>query len=186
MEPEYILLLLYFSGRLFFYNINCLFKEERNTFGFCKRLLWGLIVFLFSPELPEALLLFAIYTAMLTAEYFLQPKGINKAGSYYSVHMLLAFVFWLLVIKLFLPILPEILNPLNYLRINLESLFFPEALFKPEAFIEILLGYILVLKEGTIVIRLVLSKIKAEPASEPVPKEPDTDEYERGRIIGIF
>ncbi len=186
MEAEWILLLIYFSGRLFFYKIESIFAENRFETGYRKRLFWGMLIFLLTTGLFESISLYIIYSAMVSAEYFLHPKDTPKTGLFYSIHLLLAFIFWPLMIKLFLPLLPSVSNPANQLWNTLESFFFPDTIFKPEAFVEIVVGYILVLKEGTIFTRLVLSNVKAEPASRDVQQKPDTEEYERGRIIGIL
>ncbi len=186
MKAEWILIFLYFSGRLFFYGIDSIFSGRKNGIHYKKRFFGGTLAFLLTTGFGEAILLFTIYAAMLSAEYFLHPKEANKAGIFYSIQLTLAFIIWPLLVKLLLPLMPYVLNPLNQLWNTLESFFFNDTLFKPEAFVEILVGYILVLKEGTIFIRLVLSNIKAEPENQAVQQEPDTEEYERGRIIGIL
>ncbi len=186
MDAEWILLLVYFSGRLFFYKIDSIFAGNRNGISYKKRLFWGLLIFVLTAGFFEAILLYIIYLAMISAEYFLHPANSGKASLSYSLQIALAFIVWPLVLTLFLPHLPYILNPVNHLWNTLEFFLFPDTLFKPEALVEILVGYILVLKEGTIFTRLALSNIKAEPANQEIRQKPDAEEYERGRVIGIL
>ncbi|WP_150109312.1 hypothetical protein [Caldithrix abyssi] len=54
-----------------------------------------------------------------------------------------------------------------------------------ERFWLVLLGFILTIKEGTIIIRMALNNLRTVPFSEE-NKETDKEEYERGKWIGIL
>ena len=49
-----------------------------------------------------------------------------------------------------------------------------------------LTGFIFTIKEGTIIIRLVLDRMSATPRQKEAPTRQDKKEYDRGKLIGIL
>ncbi len=163
---------IYFLGRLFFYAMErVLFGQRQSKNEFFVRLLFGGILFLSISDFSMALALFLFYLLLVVLDTFILFPKTWQRSSWYAVLLLfsLSSLFWPL----------EHLN--NWFPIALKTSIVP---LIPAKALLILLGYILTIKEGTIIIRLILNSLKTVPQTKT--KKEDAEEYERGKWIGIL
>jgi len=173
MNQALIFLNLFFAGRLFFYDINQVMagkKAELKTFWF--RVLFGLLLFFGVASFLQALLFFIFYFLLQLADSLLIPKQEKYRAWWYG--LLISLPFLTLVF-------PSVVFS-NLPKTNFSLALMPQIPFNISL---VLLGFILIIKEGTIVIRLALTSLKTVPVTEN-QTSPDAEEYERGKWIGIL
>lgn len=133
---------------------------------------FGVLLFLLIESALHALLFFVFYLLLQLVDSFMIPNKEKHRAWWYGLLFALPFL----------------------------ALTFPSAVFShlPESDFSlalappipfnislILLGFILIIKEGTIVIRLALNSLKTVPIAENQTSA-DQEEYERGKWIGIL
>jgi hypothetical protein len=169
---------VYFLGRLFFY-------DEQYILGgrtlrkplFIARLLWGATGFVFSPNVTLFMVFFAVHAFSVLVDSFLRSRVWVKNRWYYALHLTLAFTLWpgfLHFARIYLSKTP-VWAPYHWLKS-----------FHLQTYLIILVGFLLTQKEATIVIRLVLRKLRALPRQIPESRKKDQREYDLGRIIGML
>lgn len=189
LNPELVFLLIYFLGRATFLDLNTYTLQARRFLKYPRgRVYIGLLVFLISKNIYASLLLIFLYEMLVHSEYLSLRYLKTNRNQLYIWHMLAALVV--------IPILLNWLDPLlpykrNYLQLYTGLIFTRASLLKPLISNSmanktglILTGFLFVLKDATILIRAVLTKIKAVPMSEEKPAHKDEKEYEKGRLIG--
>ncbi len=169
---------VYFLGRLSFY-------DEQYILGgrtlrkplLIARLLWGVTGFVFSPNVTLFMVFFAVHAFSVLVDSFVRSRVWAKNRWHYALHLILAFTFWPFILHL--------------ARINLSKM----PVWAPyhwlqslhlQAYLIIFVGFLLTQKEATIVIRLVLRKLRALPRQVPESRKRDQREYDLGRIIGML
>ncbi len=172
------LIFIYLSGRLFFYEINNIISQKNIAWDVTTlRALYGLTIFLLSDSVGTFLVLYIAYLAMLIIDSKTHLGRIGSGYIYFAqMSLTILIIPWILSIStgkiIFLP------NPLRiYHIINQESL---------NKILLISCGFFFTLKEGTIIIRLVLNRVKAVPHKTTGRHLKDEQEYERGKLIGIL
>lgn len=173
MTNVLIFLNLFFGGRLFFYNIDQVIKGSKIELKtFWTRAFFGLLIFIFVVPILQALLLFIFYLLLQLADSLIIPKQEKHRVWWYGL--------------LFsLPYLSLLFPSFLFTHLSKDTLSFALAAHIPSKMLLILLGFILIIKEGTIVIRLALNSLKTVPTTENQTL-PDQEEYERGKWIGIL
>lgn len=188
MRTEIILLLVYFSGRLFFFDPNILFSGKAVQKGsILKRIAWGVWSFLLVQNTVTALLLLLANGILVFLDSYIKlPKDRQgNAGRLYLVQMIQSVVFWPWLIQKINSALPALPNPITHLSEALFPMLYSSAR-ATDIVLLILLGYIFILQEATLFIQLVLKSISAVPEAATPEEQPDTRELERGKIIGIL
>ncbi len=181
-------LLLYWSGRLFFYDIRLLTEQaEPAGRAVLCRSLWGLWSLLFWENMVVAALLTGAHLLMVLADRFIHRRG--KPLITFAGHGL-ALLLTLILLRL----LPADMgacfapNPLaggwEFLRERLVRA--PLPAHRATLWLAALTAMLYTLKEATLLIRLVLNTVRATPVEKDHPEKQDTAEYERGRLIGIL
>jgi len=171
MNASLIFLILFFLGRLFFYDINLpLFGIKSQPKKLLRRILFGLFLFLFIGRWFLAGYYFLIYGLLTLLDMLVVPQKEGLRPVAYAIF----FVFPFLTLC-WQPQFPE------------KQLWFSLTISWPQTqhLLLIFLGYVLTIKEGTIVIRLVLNNLKTVPVTDD-PQQPDKEEYERGKWIGVL
>ncbi|HED10925.1 MAG TPA: hypothetical protein ENJ10_09575 [Caldithrix abyssi] len=181
-------LLLYWSGRLLFYDIRAL-TEERKPGGrdVLYRGLWSLCSLLFWENMVVAGLLTGVHLLMVMADSFTHIRG--KSLTTFILHNL-ALGLALMLLRMF-PVDMSAwfaANPLaavwDFLRERIWRGTPPVQ--KASLWLAALTAMLYTVKEATILIRLVLNTVRATPVHKDHPEKQDTAEYERGRLIGIL
>lgn len=162
---ELIIIFVYLSGRLFFYDLNNILGSFKNR-GYIKRLFWGFTVLLFTANLLSFVILFAFHSALVIFDSFIYTRKRDKS-LVYIFHLFAGLVIVPLVVSKINPGIINIFNPL-YILMNLiyESLPAIKSIHlhaKNIFLFSVLTGFIFTIKEGTIIIRLVLAKMRAVP-----------------------
>ncbi len=171
MTDALIFLNFFFLGRLFFREIGQpLFGTPPHAKNFWARFLMGFLLVLFITPLSLSLYYFLLYIIFLCLDSLITPKAERQRALWYAFTLLLPFAvsFWQ----------PQ----WNLLSKNFHLTIVPSL---SERFWLVLLGFILTIKEGTIIIRMALNNLRTVPFSEE-NKETDKEEYERGKWIGIL
>ncbi|RMH65557.1 MAG: hypothetical protein D6677_02220 [Calditrichaeota bacterium] len=166
-------LLLYLSGRLFFYDIRVITENTRPRWrSLLARYLWSLVAFALFKNLETALIVCLGHVVWVTMDtrLFFRPHSLST----YIIHNLL-FLLSLIILPLSRTFLTETPNPM--------SAAFPGL---PELWAAGLAGMVFSIKEATIWIRLILNTVKATPPDAAHPEQQDKAEYERGRLIGVL
>jgi len=186
ISNELILIFTYLSGRLLFYDLNNIFGSTKNK-GFVKRLVWGLIVLFFKKDLVISLILISIYISIVLFDsLFIKPAKRDKT-IFYIIHFLFAVIIIPLIVKSIKIDITVFENPINQIFIILTNNFKINNLaITDNNILTILCGFIFIIKEGTIIIRLVLARMGAVPKRIDKPKNKDNKEYDRGKLIGIL
>ncbi len=168
---------VYLLGRVFFYDVQIVLSGKSvQQKALLKRALWGILLVLFAPDLPEFLFGYFWYLLLLLADSFLKSKKPARNRWYYALHWLLLLFVWFLILPWFGRFAFRSFNPLNYSH-----------LCRIQDFQTLLLvfdGFLVTQKEGTIWIRLVLQRLRALPRQEN--RRRDRQEYELGRVIGLL
>jgi len=184
MSPSLVLLAVYFTGRLFFYDIALILNGRPvRSAALLYRNLWGLVsALLIAPRVSSALLVFLLHLLLTLLDSLIKNRRPKHGGWFYALH--------LTVVLLLAPPLTNWLNGLWSGMENPLSLFYwyfsAPAPLKINRVLLLLIGYVATLKEGTIFIRLVLNRLRALPRKSPEEKRKDQREYELGRIIGLL
>jgi len=188
ISKEVLLIFVYLSGRLFYYDINNIIGSAKRK-GFLKRILWGVLFFIIIDNLFTAIALFMLYLLALTFDTFVIPSRKRDKSLFYIFHIVFGMIFipaFSGVVNMNLSI---IFNPLSYgASYILQKITIPEALqnIKANYFLAVFTGFIFTIKEGTIIIRLILAKMSTIPKKKDEPRQRDNKEYERGKLIGIL
>lgn len=186
IADELIFLLVYYSGRLFFYDINGILSGQRAARGeTVRRLIWGLAAFIPAASAGEAAVLFIMNALLVSADSYITFKNPARRKYFFlfGTGLTLTAAAWLAGIAAnaahFLH------NPLSaWLNCQLSAATPIKGGVQRLAVIS--LGYLLALKEGTIFIRFILNQISAVPVNKADRKDRDLAEYERGKIIGLL
>lgn len=187
ISNELILIATYLSGRLLFYDLNNIFGSNKNK-GLIKRLLWGLIILFLKNDIIISLLILSAYIIIVLFDsLYINPNKKDKL-IFYFFHSLFAIIVMpaiIRVINIDFIILENTLNQIllfiiEKLRIN------KSYIINSNYIIAIFCGFIFILKEGTIIIRLVLARMSAVPKKKDEPGHKDNKEYDRGKLIGIL
>jgi hypothetical protein len=183
------IIFIYLTGRLFFYEISSIINGKR-TSGYIKRIIFSLLVLLFIENLFTVIVLFVILVATISFDTFVRGKTENVKLKVYLGHILFAIILPLLVISLIDFSEIFLFNPFMIIVIPIKnSIPALSSVPKPENIKLLLLvmsGFIFTVKEATIVIRLVLRKMSAVPKMKEEPEVSDTQEFDRGKLIGIL
>lgn len=184
------LIILYLSGRLFFYDIdNIVTGQSPKKSSVLKRAFWGLLLIFFCADVTTFFAGILLHTALIAFDSYFRHSTFLSNGLIYGSHLLIAFMTIFLWYN-FSGYFQIGENPFAITANGLIRFFnFPEQ-FQSDATLKkytvMILGYILTLKEGTIFIRFVLNKISAVPLTNKNHSDKDTAEYERGKLIGIL
>jgi hypothetical protein len=191
MNPsfELIFLLVYFCGRLFFYNIDSSSNAVKRN-DIIKRLLFGIFIFFISGNLFEAMIMWLVYVLAVFFDSYVVSKKKNRKLAIYVSHILFAVFISQLAgglidfEKIFL--YNPIMFPIKWLG---SHLLFLQNISSGENFVSILkifTGFIFTIKEGTLITRLVLRNVSATPKKKENSGSLDRQEYDRGKLIGIL
>ena len=188
IPKEVLLIFVYLSGRLLYYDINNIIGSAKRK-GFYKRILWGVLFFFIIDNFFSSLVLFILYLlALLFDTFAVKPRKRDKS-LFYILHM----VFGMIFIPAFSGVIDmdllNIFNPFSYAVLYiLQDITIPETLrhIKADFFLAVFTGFIFTIKEGTIIIRLILAKMSTIPKKKDEPGQRDNKEYERGKLIGIL
>jgi hypothetical protein len=184
MSPSILLLSVYFSGRLFFYDAALILNGRKAGYAsLLYRNLWGLLAaLLLAPRLSTALFIFAFHLLLTFFDSLVKNSRQKRGGWYYALHLAVVVL-----------LTPPLINWLDGLWRGTQN---PLSLFywyfsladplKANRVLLLLSGYVVTLKEGTIFIRLILNRLRALPRKSPDEKRKDQREYELGRIIGLL
>ncbi len=168
MLPFLILLFTYFSGRLFFFDINCLlFGSKLQPVTLLKRILWGLVIFVLLPFPFPAVWFFVGYLFLCVWDSIFIPQNEKMRLIFYILQLLAPLIFLLFPVTVAGKMVrfPILANIRFWLILN---------------------GFLFTIKEGTIIIRWALNSLRAVPLAKKGASITDTEEYERGKWIGIL
>ncbi len=186
MKNELILLLIYFSGRLFFFDPNILFSAvPGQKTGILKRIAWGVWSFLLIQNLITALILSLANGIMVVSDSYIRLPKYKQSGRLYLAQMIQAVILWPWLIQKIQYSIPALSNPITQIMKTIVPAFYSGGA-STDVFLLIALGYILILKESTLFIQLVLKRISAVPEIDTPQKQQDERELDRGKIIGIL
>ena len=186
MRNELILLIIYFSGRLFYLDPDSLISvSEDQKKRFIKRTVWGLWNFLFIQNIIAALILFLVNGIMVVLDSYVKFPKDKQGGRLYLSQMIQALVFWPWLLQKMQYSLPAFANPLAQALKTIVPVFYLTGA-SADTVLLITLGYLFILKESTLFIRLVLNSIPAVPEMDTPQKQQDKQELDRGKIIGIL
>lgn len=180
------MIFVYLSGRLFFYDLNNIIGSAKNK-GFIKRIIWGLSISLFVKSFFAFLILFIVYLFIVLFDSFvINPRKRDKSKIYF-LHLFFGIFLIPLSVSIINMDMVNIFNPVyfvaNFIYENLPV--FKYLKHERLNFI-VLTGFVFTIKEGTIIIRLVLAKMSAVPKTKEEPSHQDKKEYDRGKLIGIL
>lgn len=193
LKAELVLILVYLSGRLFFCDINLItqpHKPSGQKKAVLKRIVLGFAAFVLLEHVDIAVMLILMHSLLILIDTFFVPKQSRGAKTIYICHLIFGIIIFPMLLKFLVPFMPAWQNPLlialfDYLRsfILTKPFFYSGNLNR---IILILIGFVFTLKEGTVFIRLTLNRISAIPVKKSDPKKEDSDEYERGKLIGLL
>ncbi len=167
MIEALIFLNVFFIARLLFFPMNqVLLGENDFSFKFWLRLASGLLLFLFIHPFQSAAYYVLVFLLLVCLDSLIVPKSEQRRVLWYALLFILPFgvLFW---------------RPPFEFQIS--------PLLNNRKLLLVLLGFVLTIKEGTIIIRLILTKLRTVPLTEQeASPQPDPDEYERGKWIGIL
>ncbi len=178
-------ILLYWSGRLFFYDIRCLTEEQKaGGSAILYRLFWSLWGVIFWENMVWAALLIFFHILMVLTDSLFRVRG--RPLLTFMLHSL-ALVLVVILMRM-LPLSSGdwfSANPLAAVGVFLrERLLHADTV--STLWLASLTAMLYTVKEATILIRLVLNTVRATPVHKDHPEKQDMDEYERGRLIGIL
>lgn len=186
-----LLIFIYFSSRFIFYRIEHILNLRTNPpHHIVDRLLFSLLVILLIPDIYAAILIFLIHLLLVFMDTYLLPRRSDYLKLVYLIHLLIALLAAPLLLNMLIGYLPSWKNPVQAWFFNIFTASILVApLVSAEQFsrtILIFCGYLFTLKEGTIIIRLSLNRLRAVPRKKDKPQQRDLAEYERGKLIGIL
>jgi len=191
MRAEIVLILIYLFGRFLFYDINMIVNPRLAVkHNIIKRSLTGLLAVLLLSNVYAAVLVVLLHELLILFDIRLKPKNLKRSRLWYLLHLMTALLFMPLIIHLLQIILLWLNNPIQYVFFGfirstvILDLFFDEV--RLDQVLLILTGYIFTLKEGTIMIRLTLNRMRAIPKKKDKPTQRDQEEYDRGKLIGLL
>lgn len=190
MNIQIIYLAIYLTGRLLFYDMNLIiYPHTRPKKRYLvKRILWGFTGILLVVDLSSAMLIFFIHSLMALIDSLLLPGKTQSAKLFFLLHLLIGLILiplQLSFIENWLPVLRNNLAEIIFEGLQVSTFHkFTLPDIKPDHFFLIITGYVFTLKESTIMIRLILNRIQAVPIRKNFPDETDSDEYDRGKLIG--
>ncbi len=186
MRNELILLLIYFSGRLLFLDPNSVVSfEKRQTGDILKRIGWGFWSFLLVQNILTAVILFLFNGLMILADSYLRFPKDKQSGRLYLAQITQAVVLWPWLLQKIHFGIPALPNPVTQFLKTVVPLFYLSGA-SADMVLLIMLGYLFILKESTLFIRLVLNSIPVAPETDTPQKQKDDIELDRGKIIGIL
>ena len=186
MRNELILLFIYFSGRLLFLDPNSLAPvKKEQTKELFKRMAWGLWSFLLIQNIISAAILFLVNGLMIAGDLYLRFSKEKQSGRLYLTQIVQAVILWPWLIQKIHFSIPALSNPIARFLETIVPLFYQSG-SSADTVLLIMLGYLFVLKESTIFIRLILSSIPVAPETDTPQKQKDNTELDRGKIIGIL
>ena len=191
MRTEIVLILIYLLGRFLFYDSNMIVNPRlaarRNIL---RRSLTGLLAILLIGNVYSVIIIIIVHELLILFDSLIRPKKLKTARLWYMLHLITAILITPLIIHL-LPIsLPWLDNPLQsvffeFIRSTVILNLIFDKIMLDQAML-ILSGYIFTLKEGTILIRLTLNRMRAIPKKKDKPTQKDQEEYDRGKLIGLL
>ncbi|MGD9898266.1 MAG: hypothetical protein AB7T22_03975 [Calditrichaceae bacterium] len=190
MNIQIIYLAIYLTGRLLFYDMNLIiYPHARLKKRFIiKRILWGMTAIILAVDLSSAMLIFIIHSLMVLIDSLLLPGKTHNAKLFLLLHLFIGLILFPLQLSFmenWLPAMPNKMAEIIFEGLK-GSAFHKFTLpdINIDQLLLILTGYVFTLKESTILIRLILNRIQAVPTQKNFPDETDTDEYDRGKLIG--
>ena len=184
MHATVSLLFIYFSGRLFFYDVNYIITAKKaSKKSIAARVAWGFLLLLLCFRIKTFLVLFVFHAALILFDSYVKNWRPKHGMRYYLLHLLIALIV--------LPWTANYLltgfhwqagNPLVITAWLLPSLDGSAI----DRFLLIATGYVFTLLDGTIFIRLVLNRLRAFPRQSAQEGRKDKREYELGRVIGYL
>ena len=197
MRTEIVLILIYLLGRFLFYDSNMIVNPRlaarRNIL---RRSLTGLLAILLIGNVYSVIIIIIVHELLILFDSLIRPKKLKTARLWYMLHLITAILITPLIIHLLQISLPWLDNPLQsvffeFIRSNIIfsgtiilNLIFDKIMLDQAMLI--LSGYIFTLKEGTILIRLTLNRMRAIPKKKDKPTQKDQEEYDRGKLIGLL
>ncbi len=169
---------VYFLGRLLFYDEQYILggRALRKRF-LVARLLWGAVGFAFCPNVVLLAVFFVLHGLSVLVDSFLRSKAWARNRWYYALHLLLAFTVW--------PAFLQLARNYVFTAFAWAPYRWLQS-FHPQTYLIVFVGFLLTQKEATIVIRLILRKLRALPRQVPESRKKDQREYDLGRIIGML
>lgn len=191
MRTETVLILVYLLGRFIFYDINMIMNPRlAGKLNILQRSLIGLLAIFLIENVFSVILIVVMHELLILFDYILKPKRIKLSKLYYFGNILTALLIFPLITHLLDSVIPLLINPIQGLFFDfIASTFLLKLLFNKlslDGVLIILCGYIFTLKEGTILIRLSLNRLKATPKKKDKPTQKDQEEYDRGKLIGLL
>ncbi len=184
----FVLIILYFSGRLLSFNINTFLNTSKRQ-NYLLRIFTGLTVFIFFENIFAAVAIFMINSLAVLNDHFLVTKKQRNKISILLIQYLVVILLGTLTFSLIDFETFYVFNPLMIFLIPLRSsIIYLDYLFMPERLhiiVFVLAGFLFTIKEATIIIRLILKKVSVAPRKKE-SNETDPKEYERGKLIGIL
>ena len=191
MKTEFVLIFVYLFGRFIFYDINSVINPRlRPRRNILKRSIFGLVSIFLLENLISVLIILLLHELLILLDSLYKPKNPSRSRIWYFSYLLTALILSPLALHFLIPILAGFSNPVEYLFIeSLRSTILLNMLISKISLNKILLifaGYIFTLKEGTILIRLTLNRVRAIPKKKDKPGQRDKEEYDRGKLIGLL
>lgn len=191
MRTEIVLILIYLLGRFLFYDSNMIVNPRlaarRNIL---RRSLTGLLAILLIGNVYSVIIITIVHELLILFDSLIRPKKLKTARLWYMLHLITAILITPLIIHLLQISLPWLDNPLQsvffeFIRSTVILNLIFDKIMLDQAML-ILSGYIFTLKEGTILIRLTLNRMRAIPKKKDKPTQKDQEEYDRGKLIGLL
>lgn len=191
MRTEIVLILIYLLGRFLFYDSNMIVNPRlaarRNIL---RRSLTGLLAILLIGNVYSVIIIIIVHELLILFDSLIRPKKLKTARLWYMLHLITAILITPLIIHLLQISLPWLDNPLQsvffeFIRSTVILNLIFDKIMLDQAML-ILSGYIFTLKEGTILIRLTLNRMRAIPKKKDKPTQKDQEEYDRGKLIGLL
>lgn len=170
-------LAVYWSGRLFFYDMSIILSGRRvRTDRLLMRLGWAVLLILFAPTWLGFLWAFIIYAVFVFFDSYLRSRRVPLN---YWIYLLQ----WVVLISAVI-VLKEGIDSNKADNVFYVWRYFPAG--HGLRYLLILDGFLLTQKEATIFIRLILQRLRAFPKKVPENRKKDQREYELGRVIGLL
>lgn len=191
MRTETVLILVYLLGRFIFYDINMSVNPRlAGKLNILQRSSIGLLAVFLIENVFSVILIVVMHELLILFDSILKPKRIKLSKLNYFGNILTALLIFPLITHLLDSVIPLLINPIQGLFFDfIASTFILNLLFNKlslDSVLIILCGYIFTLKEGTILIRLSLNRLKATPKKKDKPTQNDQEEYDRGKLIGLL
>ena len=134
------------------------------------------------------LVLFLYILMIISESWFYKTEKLT--GIQYILQLFVGLFCIPLAASLLISVMPSYTNPVCICLVSsLEFSPFLNFFVQPLNFNKTILifsGYLFCTKESTIIIRFILQKKKTIPLIDNKPEKQDTEEYNRGRLIGIL